>query len=171
MQSSGFETLAKITALMFAAVGIPMVILIVSSLMQNGGISEFDHPSDAPAHARAKGIFLEELVILFPDTIKAIANDSQEYDFLPTEAWLEKLPYWKSDTRKPDSLAFRSDWILMVINFKVFRNNIPLTLDHGTGGLITLNDGYYRIGSISIPDGTSGQMSIELNSDQMVFDT
>jgi hypothetical protein len=91
-----------------------------SILGHGGDILEYDHPSRNIGHSIEKDIFIDTLDIIESDTIKT--NRFEQIDILPTSSWIEKKTYWKSGTMDLDSLGFISDTVVVLVNFRNFKN-------------------------------------------------
>ena len=91
-----------------------------SVLHNSWDILDFDQPSRDIRHSIEKGIFIDTLEIVKPDTIKT--NRFEKIDILPTSSWIEKKTFWKSGTMNLDSLGLTSDTVELIVNFKNFVN-------------------------------------------------
>jgi hypothetical protein len=128
-------------------------------VMDHGAsILEFDHPSRNIGHSIQKEIFIDTLLIVEPDTI--ITKGFERVDILPTSSWIEKKTYWKSGTMDLDSLGFVSDSVVLIMNFRNFKDGRPWTPSHG-----------YYIGDFEDSKGHHESVYIDEEITQLRFET
>lgn len=123
-----------------------------------GDILEFEHPSRNIGHSIKKGIFIDTLEIVESDTIRT--NSFERIDILPISSWIEKKTYWKSGTMDLDSLGFISDTVVLIVNFRNFKNEKTWA---------PKNNGYY-IGDFENSKGHHESVYIDDDITQLRFE-
>jgi len=141
-------------------VGLTIAMFGFWALVMDHGASilEFDHPSRNIGHSIEKKIFIDTLSIVEPDTI--ITKGLGRIDILPTSSWIEKKTYWKSGAMDLDSLGFISDSVVLIVNFRNFKDGRPWTPTSG-----------YYIGDFEDSKGNHESVYIDEEITQLRFET
>jgi hypothetical protein len=142
----------------FWTITIILLILTIGMLGLWGDILEFDYPIRNIEHSIEKEIFIDTLKIIESDTIRT--NRFERIDILPTSSWIEKKTYCKSGTKDLDSLGFVPDIVVLIVNFRNFKNGKSWTPDHG-----------YNIGDFEISTGNHESAYIDSDITQLRFES